>query len=438
MSNRGSFNAKGQLTIHGRPRFVLGVYDSGGGYSSDPAQWEHQIFEETGPRGLHDISINVYLNYHWGAVPITQTRVLLDVLERHGISYLQTGNCFENGGWHRPGVGTFSIASEAYVKEYAKHPAALGYYIMDECADSLIEETTQHNRELHQWDPEGITLAVNYMAGYRDPTLWNNTADIMGIDPYPLTGLDANTPFPFEGPQPGGYTHFIVADFVSKLRAGARADRPVWAVLQMFKGTANTRMPTPDEMRAHAIMAIVEGAGGIFWWEVGNGLRRNGTSETTAREYIGHLRTLVTELAGLESALLADNVNHFLVNNTRFPNAVEGRLTQLKHNDAVEWLWSRKQWYRNEMAALQAGDLSKSGGMLKDAGQVRTRAMIADGQGYVFAYNYKNEPVSVRFDVPLAGLSWSDEIGSYGGRIYVMRVVDNRVEIRENKSGRIY
>ena len=101
MGNRGGFDDKGHLTMHGAPRFVLGVYDSGGGYSSDPAQWEHQIFSPSGPRGLADTPINMYLNYHWGAVPIAQTRVLLDVLHRHGIMYLQTGNCFEKGGWRR-------------------------------------------------------------------------------------------------------------------------------------------------------------------------------------------------------------------------------------------------------------------------------------------------------------------------------------------------
>ncbi|MGH7341321.1 MAG: hypothetical protein ACREKH_12600, partial [Candidatus Rokuibacteriota bacterium] len=49
---RGGFDASGRLLMHGTPRFVLGVYDSGGAYSTDPAHWEQQIFSPTGPRGL--------------------------------------------------------------------------------------------------------------------------------------------------------------------------------------------------------------------------------------------------------------------------------------------------------------------------------------------------------------------------------------------------
>ena len=69
------------------------------------------------------------------------------------------------------------------------------------------------------------------------------------------------------------YTHFIVADFVSKLRAEANSTRRVWAVLQFFQFTTDSRMPTAEELRAHAVMAIVEVAQGLFWWDIGvNGL----------------------------------------------------------------------------------------------------------------------------------------------------------------------
>jgi len=49
---RGGFDGQGHLMMHGTPRFVLGVYDSGGGYSTDPAFWEDAIFSPAGPRGL--------------------------------------------------------------------------------------------------------------------------------------------------------------------------------------------------------------------------------------------------------------------------------------------------------------------------------------------------------------------------------------------------
>jgi hypothetical protein len=227
---------------------------------------------------------------------------------------------------------------------------------------------------------------------------------------------------------------------VSKLRAAAKPDRPVWAVLQFFQFTSDSRMPTPEEMRAHAVMAVVEGAQGIFWWDIGvNGLRR--LNAATVSAYMGHLKTLTTELAGLERALVAEDADTALTgNSTLFADPIAGRIEQLEHNATVEWLYSReasrKQWYQAEMAALQAGDTSKSGGMLDGAANVRTRTKVVDGVGYVFAYNYTNAPQPVTFTwhtVPArvtesktrqtfaqTGSSWTDTFGPYQARIYVV------------------
>ena len=430
---RGGFDAKGRLLMHGTPRFMLGVYDSGGGYSTDPAFWENAIFSPSGSRGLQGFPLNVYLNYYLGAMPIDSTNALLDVLDDHGMMYLQTGNCHDTGSWTRDGPGSFSIMSQSYVQQYALHPAALGYYIMDECADSLIAETEQHRQQLEAWDPQGITLATTVAAAYRDPSLWTNAADVLGTDPYPLYGPEPAT----------GYTHFVVGDFVSKLRAVAKPNRPIWSVLQFFKFTTDSRMPTPEEMRAHAVMSIVEGAQGIFWWDIGiNGLRQLNAS--TVSTYMGYLKTLTTELAGLGPALIADEANTALVgNSTRFADPVAGRIQQLQHNAEVEWLYSREgrasriQWYQAEKAALEAGDTSKSGGLLDGAANVRTRTKVVNGVGYVFAYNYTNTATPVTFTwqtVPtsvkesktgqtfsLSGASWSETLGPYQARIYILQ-----------------
>src|SRR5438552_6529394 len=327
---RGGFDGQGHLTMHGTPRFVLGVYDSGGAYSTDRGQWEQQIFSPTGERGLAGFGLNVYLNYWLGNMPIGPTNALLDVLANHGMMYLQTGNCFDTGGWQRYGANSFSIMSQSYVQQFAQHPAALGYYIMDECVDSLIGETTSHQQQLKSWDPQGVTFAANLAAGYRNPALWTDAADIMGTDPYPLYG-----------PEPAaGYTHFTVADFVSKLRAVAKPDRPVWSVLQFFKFTSDSRVPTADELRAHAVMSIVEGAQGIFWWDIGvNGIL-SGTDAATVSTAMSNLKALTTELAGLEPALLADAAPGALAgNSTKFADPIAGRIAQLQHNIAVEWLY---------------------------------------------------------------------------------------------------
>jgi hypothetical protein len=425
-ATRAGFDAQGRVLMHGVPRFVLGVYDSGGSYSPDHAFWEQQIFSPAGPRGLDGFALNLYLNYFLGAMPIDSTDALLDVLQTHGLMYLQTGNCSSSGSWTRMGPGSFSIMSQTYVQQFAQHPAAAGYYIMDECDDSLIAETHAHRQQLETWDPQGITFAATLAAGYRDPALWVAAADVLGTDPYPLYG-----------PEPAaGYTHFIVGDFTSKLRAKARAGLPVWPVLQFFQFTTDSRMPTPSEMRAHAVMAIVEGAAGLFWWDIGvNGLRQSDPATVSA--YMGHLKTLTAELARLEPALLADPSPGALAgNSTRFADPVAGRIAQLDHDIAVEWLYSRIQWYQEEKAALQNGDTSKSGGMLNGAADVRTLTKVVNGVGYVFAYNYTNQSRAVTFTwerplasvtesgdgrgFPVAGRTWTDTLGPYEARIYVV------------------
>src|SRR5687767_11835329 len=116
---RGGFDGNGHLLMHGAPRFVLGVYDSGGSYSTDKAFWENAIFTPSGGRGLQGFPLNVYLNYWLGNMPITQTNALLDVLHNHGMMYLQTGNCFDTGSWTRYGANSFSIMSQSYVQQFA-------------------------------------------------------------------------------------------------------------------------------------------------------------------------------------------------------------------------------------------------------------------------------------------------------------------------------
>src|SRR5215470_12669902 len=150
-------------------------------------------------------------------------------------------------------------------------------------------------------------------------------------------------------------------------------------------------------MRAHAVMSIVQGAQGLWWWDIGtNGLRS--LDAATVSTWMGYLKTLTTELAGLEPALLADPAEAALVgNSTKFADPIAGRIAQLQHNIAVEWLYSRIQWYQAELAALQAGDTSKSGGMLNGAANVRTPTKVVNGVGYVFAYNYTNASQPVTF-----------------------------------------
>src|SRR5262249_46401073 len=146
--------------------------------------------------------------------------------------------------------------------------------------------------------------------------------------------------------------------------------------------------------------------------------------------------TLTTELAGLEPALLADPADAALVgNSTKFADPIAGRIAQLQHNIAVETLYSRVQGDQAEIAALQAGDTSKSP-MLAGAANVGTRQKIADAVAYVFAQTYttrarpgtsrgQSAPTAVTESrtgqsYPINGASWSDTFGPYEARIYIV------------------
>jgi len=48
--------------MYGTPRLVLGVSDSGGGSSTDPAFWEDAIFSAAGPRGLQGFPRDLFAN----------------------------------------------------------------------------------------------------------------------------------------------------------------------------------------------------------------------------------------------------------------------------------------------------------------------------------------------------------------------------------------
>ena len=417
-----SHDSKGRFVLDGKPRFVLGVYDSGLSYFTDPASYENALFGPSANR-LNDLPINLYLNYHYGQAPMSAMNPLMDVLHNHGVKYLQTANCFDSGSYTRI---PFAVdQSDSYPQQFSLNPGAAGYYIMDECTDSLIAETTAHHERLKRLTPNMATLAVTLARGYVDPDKWADAADILGTDPYPLFGAEPAA----------GYTHFQVADFVAQAARAAGPSKPSMAVLQFFKFTADSRFPTPGEYRSHAVMSIVEGAKGIMWWEIGsNGLRQ--ASSTTVSTQMGYLRTLVKELSALEPVLIADDAPGALVgNSTRFADPMAGRKQQLQYDIQVEWLFSNKDYFQAELNRLNAGDTSRSP-MLDDAANIRTRTKVVDGKGYVFAYNYTNKSTPVTFTwqtapgtvrenqsgrtYEVSGSSWSDTFGPYEARIYVV------------------
>ena len=417
-----SVDKDGRFLMQDTPRFGLGVYDSGLDYFNDPASYETALFGPGGERQLGDINLNLYLNYHYGQANLRAMHALMTALQAHGIMYLQTANCFDTGSYRRI---RFAADSGTYATEFAKHPGAAGFYIMDECADELVDETTQHHQALARRAPGTMTLAVTLAGPKVDVRTWAEAADVLGTDPYPVFG-----------PEPAaGYSHFQVADYVAYAKSAVRDTRPVFSVLQFFEfPSSDSRWPTAAEQRSHAIMSIVEGADGLFWWQVGGTGRQKDPAQFSIQMPI--LKANVNELAALEHVLVAPDAPAALVgNSTKFADAKAGRIAQLRRSIANSWLYHAQTMYQNEIDRITAGDLSHSP-MLPDAADIRTKVKVVDGKGYVFAYNYTNEtrPVSFTWHTPpgtisenrtgrtypVSGNTWSDRLGPYEARIYVI------------------
>jgi hypothetical protein len=458
------FDGQGHFVVKGAPRFVLGTYDTGIGPFDTADQAEAAIFTTGGnirtTRALQNLPLNVYLNYHRGADSAAQINALMDALGRHEVLWLQTSNCYSSTSYTTPG---FATEQSGFIDAIKMHPQLAGYYIMDECDDFLIPETQAHHASLGGVQPQDgpgaaeaatTTFAVPIADPARDPGPWTApasggpTASFFGTDPYTIYGSDKGT---------GGYAHFEVADHIARLRSRVPKSDPVVGVLQFFKFGGGGRLPTLEEMRMHAYSAIVEGATGLFWWEIGvNGLRKSTTKDADIVRMMGYLERLTKEIAGIEPGLMAP-ADHTLVSiagDTHDPVAWRKTALQRDMDLTARLSYATNQWYYAELTELNSGSLRLSP-MLHDpettdtslaslradaqSHDVRVRASVdAAGRGYVVAYNYGNATVPVTFqwnggtisriDVvgegrTLSGTSFKDTFAPYQAHVYVITPV---------------
>ena len=323
-----SADANNRVVLKGVPRFVLGVYDSGLAYSTDPAFWDTTLWSPTGDRRLGGLNINLYLNYHYGEAPADAMAALMDSLQAHGVMYLQTGNCFDK----YPADPAFLIeSSDTYVRTLGAHAGSAGYYTADECLSSLQPGVFSQYQRLRALDPGGMTFAA--LLGDPDIVLWRDSADVLASDPYPLFGAEPT----------GGYDLGQVAEWTARTRKAVKDARPFMTVLQFFQFTSQGRFPTLAEMRNMAYMAIVEGAKGLMWWSLGDNAL-DSVCESSAvwcsqrTQLMNQLEAIVSEVASLEPVLLENDtmlpwgaVTSVTVNGAAGTTSSIG--TKVKHDD---------------------------------------------------------------------------------------------------------
>jgi hypothetical protein len=407
---RLAVDANGHFLVHGTPRFPLGVYDSGLSYWYDTGEYERNIFDPRGPRGLADFPISLYLNMHYGALPVRGAEALLDVLDRHGVMYIHTTNSVEDRPWSR---ANFMTEQKGYVEQLARHRAMAGYYVIDEPKESVHDTSAEHHRALKARDPRAMNFGALLAAGYVDPKLWTDTVDFFGPAPFVIWNAEP----------PPGWPHFLVAEYTAR---AAATGTPTVPVLQF--NSAGGHFPTRAHLRSHAVMAIVEGARGIIWWAFGtqDGALNNGRPQEEIAAHKADLRATMKEIAALEPVLLAPDAPSALAGNS----TTTGRDAQLARSVENAPLDNAKQYLRSLIGHPDRDPLAKN------AADVRTKVKVVGGKGYVFAYNYTNQPRRVRLtwhaapssvvensdqrSFELSGSSWNDSLGPYEARIYVV------------------
>lgn len=374
-----SFDDQNRFLIRGTPAFLLGVYDSGLGYTTDEATWENMLTTE---RRLFELPINMYLNYWYGVAGNSSMLPLMNVLQSHGAMFLQTSNCFSgNTIAQMGGSGGFwwETATEADVQTRASHPAFAGVYAADECTSVMAQDVFSHRARTVRLDPDGLTLGM--LLGDSGLPIWRDTLDLMGTDPYPLYGAEPA----------GGYPLSQVADWTKANRAAVSSARPIVTTIQFFQATGNSRWPTQAELRNMSYMAITEGANGLFYWSLGtNALAYSCASSSDwcpqRIDYFTRLKAVMSELKGLEPALVTVDRPTLLSGNS---------------NSAI-----------------------------------KTRVKSVAGTSYLIAYNSTNATVSTTFTwsqpiigatvykeartAAVSGTTFTDSFGPYEAHVYLI------------------
>ncbi len=251
-----SFDEQNRFLIKGKPAFILGVYDSGLGYTSTEPAWDSLL---TTSRRLFELPINFYLNYWYGAAQNSSMFPMMDTLSKRGILAITNANCFSSSTVAQMGAPWYLGSPDSVVQQRGSYPGFGGFYAADECQASLAPDVFAHYQRMKALDPDGIVLGTLLPDGQLP--LWRDSVDVLASDPYPMYGAEPA----------GGYPFTQVADGTRMTAQAVHNSRPFLTAMQFFKFTSQGRWPTEAELRGMSYAAIAEGANGLFYWSLGAG-----------------------------------------------------------------------------------------------------------------------------------------------------------------------
>ncbi len=273
------------IHMGGRPRFVIGLYDTTG-YAPRPDYYAPRL------KAIAKAPINLIINYFLGngrANIIYPYTVAMDPFD---IFYLATVTALypEAGyypAWARAGnVGPDDVVAQ-YGKALATDSRVVGYYTCDECASERQPRTFHQYGVIKQYDPASITFAVESPGEFQ---FWRDTVDVFGIDPYVIGSRAAES---------------TVGDVTRQAIGVVHGARPVWTVIQFFRLNSNSHFPTEQELHDMSWMAITEGARGVFYWSYGTRGLSWVKDPALRQQYYDELVNVTRGISALEPVLLA-------------------------------------------------------------------------------------------------------------------------------------
>jgi hypothetical protein len=367
--------------LHGKPAFVLGLYNTTG-YSSSREEYA-QGNGGWGNARIAEAPINMLINYWLGAAPIRALETYMDDLVQRGIHLLHTVNFYyrddpQYAKLPYPVAAKGEAALNEWVgKTLGRHRGLAGFYTADERTAEMVPKVFSQHRQLSAAAPGTVDYVVLGNGWEEQAPLWRDAADVIGLDPYPIT-------------RPAGQNDLaMVGEWTRLGREAVMGSRPLWMVIQYFPMTAAGGWPTREDLRTMSWMAIVDGAKGLFYWSFGaKGLAWVKDPRERERHWTD-LVAVTKEIKSLEPVLLAPD------------------------------------------ASVAARD--SSGGAVRALGK-RT----SDGTRYLFAYNSTKAPVQVTWTLAeparevtplgpsavaptLAETALSDRLGPYEVRQYRLR-----------------
>jgi hypothetical protein len=425
-------DARGYLTVDGRPFFPLGIYSCIG---IDQASGAHPTSQYAGPvtaekvdfwlRAVHDAGFNLLQTYTmqfygaeltpgllgpWKTEDIVQpttpaklregTLRLLDLCQTHGLK-LMAGSSPPYCATILPtdpearakALAEWRERVRPNVQAWKAHPALLAWYLIDEPSSVNLpaRDLTEQYRYLKELDFEHPLLLASCAAS---DLQYGRAVDIIAPDPYPIeTGVPLRE----------------LPARIRPLRAVAAGTPPLpqtWAVIQICQWVEGRRLPSEAEMRLLALTALAQDVTGLLFYEFRNYPDSN-------PEHWQKIGRVVRSLQAVLPALLAPGIA------VRDVPASDRRVYALAKQvgsgpAAVGWLIAANPSQNLAGEPMALGQITFSLDSLSLPAEAVAVALDEDGTGQFRPGSQR--PVQLK--VSDRGLALSDDFGALAAHIY--------------------